>query len=407
MKVTLFMRVILHSLSQLHASSRMAHFPRKSSSSRKPSPDSSADDLFGAAPPEPEAEAESPVENWTLEDGPVTPGKGTTLPPAVALPATIAASPRPSAVPEKRNFESNPQAAAPPIPEAIPLTAPAPRTTPATPAPRPPAEVYDPFKINEDLPDVASHPAQATPTPAPAVVPDITKESLAKPEPAYFDGEEPPADDPTDQPLSDGLPQGVLRPGGLIAAALVLIVLLGGFIGLLYLNRPDSELRDARSEPTVPLAGNIVTLSAIQSGWRTRQPGDLVSTVDVTLPTPSRQTSALLPMVRFTLDATATKTGFLRFIFLDPDGKISGDVRVVKVSGGTLERLSSGASVTNPGTATVYGSLGFMDRPGFVAYATGDSARWSVEVSESADYNAKQEGWTKLETFDLSNSSDP
>ena len=111
--------------------------------------------------------------------------------------------------------------------------------------------------------------------------------------------------------------------------------------------------------------------------------------------------------MKFNTDPAATKAGFLRFIFLDPDGKISGDVRVVKVNGGTIEALSSGAVASGPGTATVYGSLGFMDRPGFVAYATGSDTRWSVEVSESADYNAKEEGWTKLDTFDLSNTSDP
>ena len=187
----------------------------------------------------------------------------------------------------------------------------------------------------------------------------------------------------------------------------MLVALLALFIGILYANRPDGRPTTSSAEPTLPLTGQVASLSAVDSGWRSRQPGDLVSTVDVTLPTPSRQQSALLPMVKFTTDPAATKTGFLRFIFLDPDGKISGDVRVVKVNGGVIEPLSSGAIASGPGTAIVYGSLGFMDRPGFIAYATGSNTRWSVEVSESADYNAKEEGWRKLETFDLSNASDP
>lgn len=371
----------------------MAHSPRKPSPGRQPTPSAPADDLFGSDFPSADSTLEPPPENWTLDDGPSAPAKQTSLPPATSLPSAQPVPVSPVSVPGKNTFESNPNPPADAILEAVPVPA---RTVSGSPAPRPVAEVYDPFDIDEELP---------APIPPLDPLPVLPGDSGPPPAPEEFHVASP--DDASEEaPPSEHLSAGTLKPAGMIAVAVVLIALMGSFIGILYLNRPAAEIRDSRRAPTVPLAGGIATLSAIESGWRSRQSGDLVSTVDVTLPTPSRQTSALLPQVKFTLDSAATKAGFLRFIFLDPDGKISGDVRVVKVNGGTIEPLSSGAVLSDPGTAAVYGSLGFMDRPGFVAYAASDTARWSVEVSESADYNAKQDGWTKLETFDLRNTND-
>lgn len=370
----------------------MAHSPRKPSSSRKPDSSDASDDLFGDAPEATSGSTDdSLAENWTLDDGPVAPSKPTSLPSPISIPPPASVRISPISIPDKRAFESNPAAAAEVIPEALPLT------VKEVQAPKPVVEAYDPFEIDEDLPAVppsASVPAPVTEKTTDRV-PELTEEFDAPP----VDSADPLNDDPA--------PVARRSPAGLLAAATVLVALLAVFIGILYANRPDGKPTTSRAEPTVPLTGQVVRLSAVDSGWRSRQPGDLVSTVDVTLPTPSRQQSALLPMVKFTTDPAATKAGFLRFIFLDPDGKISGDVRVVKVNAGVIDPLSSGAVASGPGTATVYGSLGFMDRPGFVAYATGSHTRWSVEVSESADYNAKEEGWKKLETFDLSNASDP
>lgn len=376
----------------------MAHFPRKPSPDHKPAPSNAEGDLFADAPPAPDSMGELPAENWTLEEAPAVPPKPTILPPANSLSAAGPVRISPISLPAKQASGSPPTPDYQAIPEAVPVQS---RVVSASPAPRPVAEAYDPFEIDEDLPAIAPAPPQAvSPISDPSMAGDLP------PPPVRSDLQDGIADDFAGGTAApDRLPANPLKPAGLMAAALVLISLLGSFIAILYLNRPASEFRDARPEPTVPLGGKIATLSAIESGWRSRQPGDLVSTVEVTLPTPSRQTPALLPMVRFTVDAAASKTGFLRFIFFDPDGKISGDVRVVKISGGTIDPLSSGATPAGPGTASVYGSLGFMDRPGFVAYATGDAARWSVEVSESADYNAKQEGWTKLDIFDLGNTT--
>lgn len=193
---------------------------------------------------------------------------------------------------------------------------------------------------------------------------------------------------------------------GLIAAAVILLALVAVFASVLYTNRPSAPPGTAKSAPSLPITGKLVTLTEVNSGWRARQPGDLVSPVDVVLPTATRLQSEYLPQVQFSFDPATAKPGFLRFIFLDPDRKISGDVRVMKLANGTIEPLSSGALVNGAG-ATVYGSLGFLDRPAFVSYASNSDQRWSVEISESSDYNAKEKDWTLLETFDIRNTTLP
>ena len=296
----------------------------------------------------------------------------------------------PIAAQEAASFESNPRPPAGSTPEPVLAPSPAkPRPAPLEPV----REIEDPFEMEDELPAVEPR-SVSMPTFDIAAHSAPDEEEIPS-EASASDTEFPPA--PVRPPSSRA---------GLLAAVALPVALLGVFFGLLYSNRPEAAGSASRSAPSLPLKGQIATFSAIESGWRTRQPGDQVSTVDVTLPTPSRKQPALMPMVRITTEPGAT-SGFLRFIFIDAEGKISGDVRVVKVNAGTIEPLSSGAKVSGPGTAIIFGSLGFMDRPGFVAYATGASPRWSVEVSESTSYNSKEEGWKKLDTFDLRNASDP
>lgn len=357
----------------------MAQPPRKSSSSRRSQETPPPEDLFAGDA------AASSAEEWTLDD----PTEGTNLPPRPRLGA-LPAQPIPPA--QTEGFESNPkaQASIDPVPE-IPGAVPLPAESAAPPALHD-TGAHDPFEIDDELPVV------------PQVVRDTPPPQEIGPEPEFEVGARPGETETTEAP--DSAPA---RPDrfGLATAAALLTTLLVIFGVILYVNRPASESASSRALPDLPITGNIVTLTDIKSGWRSRQPADRVSTVDVTLPTPSRQQSALLPVVQFTCDPASGKTGFLRFIFFDPDRKISGDVRVVKLSGGSIDPLNSGAVVAGPGSALVYGSLGFMDHPGFVAYASSSSPRWSVEVRESSDYNAKEAGWTLLQTFDIRNAVDP
>ena len=357
----------------------MAQPPRKSSSSRRSQETPPPEDLFAGDA------AASAAEEWTLDEPAAA---GSNLPPrprAGALPA------QPILPTQSGGFESNPNAQdkidpSPEIPGAVPL--------PAAPAPpvAPDTGFNDPFEIDDELPVVTPVVRVTPPKPEPGPEPEFEGSSR----PGLTESPEAPEPSPA-------------RPDrfGLATAGALLTALLVIFGVILYVNRPTSEPATSRALPDLPITGNIVTLTDIKSGWRSRQPDDRVSTVDVTLPTPSRQQPALLPVVQFTCGPASGKTGFLRFIFFDPDGKISGDVRVVKLSDGSIDPLSSGAVVAGPGGGIVYGSLGFMDRPGFVAYASSSSPRWSVQVRESSDYNAKEDGWALLQSFDIRNAVDP
>lgn len=358
----------------------MAKPPRNSDSRHPQDPPHPTDDLFTAGPVDSKEESPS-TEEWALDDP--EPAATPPRPRANALPVQPIASAPPGDFDSPAPLPGSTTPARVPSPQARGSARP-----PAPPAPREP-EVVDPFQIDDDLPAIAP-PASAPPGP------------VSQPDP-----EPPDLDSPPEANAEAGEPALRRDLWGKTAAAVVLIALLTLFGGILYANRPASAAGTSRPRPQLPMVGKVFTLPDVKSGWRTRQTADLVSMVDVILPTPSRQHPAFLPQVQFTCDPGASQTGFLRFIFLDPDGKISGDVRVVKFSGGTVDPLTSGAVVTGPGTATVYGSLGFMDRSGFVAYAGGSGPRWSVEISESTDYNAKEEGWTKLETIDIRNTTDP
>lgn len=388
---------------------RMAQLPRKSSASRNSVPTPPAEDLFAASDPiapEPSSAPtfdDSTPEEWLIEDN--APASLPAKP--ISLPSAFAPA---SPVPQPQSAYHLPSLRADGTPSNVPPSpAPADRIPQVAPATRKPersdptpivAETHDPFEINEELPPVPAS------SPAVKVVPEPTSRNAAFHEAG---SENPTSTGSSSSPVPaehSGAPA-PRNPASWLGAAAILAALVCLFIGVLYTNRPTSDPNPSRAEPRLPLSGQIATLPALDSGWRTRQPGDLVSTVEITLPVPSRQPSELVPQVQFTIDPAATKTGFLRFIFLDPDGKISGDVRVLKVSGGTIDPLASGGILSGTATATVYGSLGFMDRPSYVAYATGPTTRWSVEISESTDSNAREEGWTKLETFELRNASAP
>ncbi len=377
----------------------MANPPRKSSSRRSQDPSKPMDDLF-AGKLDPAATPAAP-DDWTLEEPAPSPrSRGGALP----------VQPIPNTAPVE--FESNPAMPAPSpdeefLPDALPPPAPeaAESISQALPAPPPerapvPAAPDDPFEIDEELPILPPRPAEPPAEPGPSGAGQANSE-----EPEEFSAR----DEDGAAPQESAAPTAPARRDvvGLASAAIVMLSLLGVFSAILYMNRPAAEGSGSQTAPLLPLAGQLVTLPEVTSGWRSRQPGDLVSMVDVSLPSPSRQQPAFVPEVRFSVDPAATKAGFLRFIFLDPDGKISGDVRVVKVNGNAIDPMASGASVTASGTTAVYGSLGFMDRAGFVSYASSISPRWSVEVSESIDYNAKEAGWTKLQTFDIRNTTAP
>ncbi|MES2709206.1 MAG: hypothetical protein V4726_21600 [Verrucomicrobiota bacterium] len=305
------------------------------------------------------------------------------------------------------SFESNPRSgfSAPSAPQpAAPTPAPAPVSRSGTPSghragtPRPDD---DPFQTDEPLPAV-SRPAPADRIPGPekkSPVNDGENEAESG-APEEFEAPEPP-DAPSSE-VSTGHRTATKAEKLSMAAVLVVVLgLLGIFANALHAGRPLSSDSEADAIPRVPMKGSVATITKIETDWRPRREADRVSMMDTALPEVSRSQPEVLPEVKFSIDPGASKTGFLRFIFLDPEGQISGDVLVVKVTQGKLENSGGGTEVSSPTDGAVYCSLGFLDRPSFISYAIGDSRRWTVEVSESTDYNARQDGWARLGLFEV------
>lgn len=383
--------------------SGMAKPPRKSSSPSQDTPDSVDDPFAGEIAPVPEGTIipEDLPEEWLLDDADVAAHQPAPKPRSGMLSSLPGSSPTPSG----RLFESDHEASLPPM--ALPLPEPKSKAetkpTPAKPShaleskptaapkpepePEPPlAVLVDPFHIDDELPSVPQRP------------PIIEDEPEADPPPIVF------ADDGSES--AEKPSPGELKKTGLLVAGILTLAVLGVFCWIVYSGLPESAEATALSKPSLPMKGQVVTVTEATSGWRARQKDDLISIVEVFLPAPSREQAALVPQVKFTIDPASTKNGFIRFIFFNGESRISGDVRILSVGGGTMQPMISGALIEGA-NATVYGSVGFMDRPGFVGYATDESTRWFVEISESTDYNAKESGWTRLQTFNIKDSSAP
>ena len=79
---------------------------------------------------------------------------------------------------------------------------------------------------------------------------------------------------------------------------------------------------------------------------------------------PGERSPVIIPEVNFTIAPDGGKSGYLRFLFIDPDGRESGDVRVIRVASGKLESMNRGEIIAGPDRGSVYASLGFLDELG-------------------------------------------
>lgn len=305
----------------------------------------------------------------------------------------------PNAFSGSTNFESAPRPA-----PAAPEPAPAPGSRHGNPtghrAGTPRDGEEDVFETEESLPSVA--PRNVAPAPAIAVTEENEDESESGTAPGRRSAPASTAAAEAEGAEASG-PRRISKPEklGLAAVLVALLAILGAFASALHASRPSSSDSDATESPKTPMKGEVATLSKIETDWRPRKDSDRVSMMETMLPEVSTSQPGVLPEVTFSIDPSASKTGFLRFIFLNPEGEISGDVLTVKVNQGKLESMGNGAEVTSGTDGKIYCSVGFLDKPGYVAYAIGDFPRWTVEVSESTDYNAREDGWKRLGHFEV------
>ena len=182
-------------------------------------------------------------------------------------------------------------------------------------------------------------------------------------------------------------------------------VLLGLLIWLFaaVTSGTGTDVRRSDPRPDLPLEGDLVTVEEVTSGWRARKYTDRVARMEVVLPQPGEVLPEVIPQVNFTI-SSGSKSCYLRFIFKDSLGTPRGDTRVVRVEGGKLMNMDGGEVISSATSGSVYSSNGLQDTVTFNSYASSKDARWSVEVSESANYDAKDKDWKILSLFDIRSS---
>ena len=172
------------------------------------------------------------------------------------------------------------------------------------------------------------------------------------------------------------------------------------FIGVFYtilINRPTSEARVFKAKPSLPIKGQLVQVTEITSGWRARTEDDRVSP-EVQDITKAAVFPSHLPVVKLKI-APETQNGFLRILFFNSAGRIAGDARVIKITQGRVEATSAGEKITGDGECMVSGSTGLQSPHHLMDYLAGGQVRWSVEISESSDYQARGDEWKVLDSF--------
>ena len=180
--------------------------------------------------------------------------------------------------------------------------------------------------------------------------------------------------------------------------ALLPLIFIGVFYTILK-NRPTSEAHTFKPKPSLPIAGQLVQVSDLSSGWRLRAENDRVSP-EVQVITKTPVFPSHLPFLKLKI-APESQNGFLRVLFFNSDGKIAGDARVIKIVQGRVEATSAGEEITADQECTVTGSTGLQSANHFTDYLAGGQVRWSVEISESSDYQARGDQWKLLESFAL------
>lgn len=360
----------------------MAKTPRSQGSSpRKEGTPPFVDPPARRATPEPAVE-----EEWSLDEGPSEAGQDSVIAPGIAIPGSR--TPRPASAQEETSpqseFESNPSS---------------PSGREKEKGKEPPVRASARIRLKrgeepEDAFDMGSEKLPELERPAAAPVPESAISEAER-------------NDFADAGKAAEPKEKAARPAwerlSLLGACAVTALTAVAILWSLLAHGPDAVAAPSNSHPSLPMRGATATIAGADAYWRSRTASDRVSGIEVTLPVPERVESSILPEVKFTLDPGSSKTGFIRVGFMNSAREITGDVRVLKVVNGKFEPMHQGETIVSPSEAVVYGSIGFTDRLNYLGYTSGDAPRWYVEVRESADYGANEDGWKKLDAFDMPN----
>ncbi len=185
---------------------------------------------------------------------------------------------------------------------------------------------------------------------------------------------------------------------GRIAALILVPLLFGAVFFTILKKRPIAEDAQAKAKPSLPIAGKLVEISEATTGWRDRTESDRVSP-EMQLLTRTTVYPSRLPELRLKLNPS-TPNSFLRVLFMNGEGKIAGDPKIIKVLNGKIQATgATGDKVLSDVECTVAASTGLQTDRHLQDYLRSDQSRWSVKISESADYQAKDDDWKLLDTF--------
>lgn len=180
------------------------------------------------------------------------------------------------------------------------------------------------------------------------------------------------------------------------AMILVPLVFIAVFWAFLMKSGGTGEV-ELKKSPTLPMVGNLLTIEESTTGWRDRNEKDRVSP-ERELITREMVFPNKLPVVKVKISPNV-KNSFLRILFLNSEGKIAGDQRVVKMVDGKFVASGEGEQVTSNVECEVTASTGLQTERHFKDYLASSQKRWSVEISESSSYQAQGDEWKVLDTF--------
>jgi hypothetical protein len=262
------------------------------------------------------------------------------------------------------------------------------------PAPRHPVEFLQSLPDHTKPRSQAPTGSDAAPPTAPTAPSDSIDSLLSRP---VISG-------PDTAPKHDRRPPLSLKEKvSLAVCALALSAVALWYTSTLIASRPKEARTASRPWPQLPISGDLVRITEASAAWRHTRETDRVGRVEVPFPTPGERSPVIIPEVQFTIAPDSGNSGYLRFLFIDPEGRESGDVRIIRITGGKLESMNRGEIITGPASGSVYASLGFLDETSFFSYTAKQSRRWRVEIAESARYDAPDRNWKLLSVFDVRN----
>ena len=187
------------------------------------------------------------------------------------------------------------------------------------------------------------------------------------------------------------------RIGRLAALILVPLLFVAVFFTILK-KRPIAEQSAAKVGPSLPISGKLVQISQATTGWRDRTESDRVSP-EMQLLTRATVYPSQLPELQLKL-TPSSPNAFLRVLFIDSDGEIAGDPKIIKVLDGKIQPTgTSGDKIINDTECAVAASTGLQTDRHLEDYLRSSRSRWSVKISESNNYQAKDDDWKLLDTF--------